>query len=1841
VEVQIVRALPFDSLESVNVAITARDQANNPATTRVFSFITEDNSDAILIFPTPRNGAIQVPPTQTISFNIRRTPRETELDINGSLRVALVGLSFDENGDPILDGYGNPEETIFVQPGPGNTLIFDPRQVVITLDVDQLGFVVSISPINLLPLSSKITVKIEIADLASNLTTENFSFFTVDDIAPFIIDQIPSPGSVANSIATPISFTVGDRAGEFLGTGIDVNSLGVIIDGVVAIREGVIEQGYSGLIEENSTINGYDITLVRQQLFTPRRSINVQITVTDNSGNILRESYVFSTEDIQAPEIVFVYPIDQLTNISQTPTILIDIESEVAVEELDLSSIQILINNIPAVVNGGIQMGFAGSLNPTNRSTLGIFLRSDNPFSLGSQVDVEVSVSDVFGNTMIGEISFTVTTVISLLTTASPLDGIYDKTQQFNLFPPVGSFLDVTLTSNKVDSLTFYTLDGSDPVVNNLNNPIGTTQLYSSPIRLRRTNDSIDFFILRYFSINTNTNEVEDSQTSMYIFSSCPEQDLWLQTSLRDGLEYTSRPIFKDSFFQNNVVIGTLGKEIGKVNYIHDLGRTSFVDSLNFDIFGMTHFRVRVAENREDLESTPWCNSVLGLSYGSDVTFIDGYGPKISLVNPNITRIEGRKQTTGLFNDEAIVKFNEALDGSFAIQGDMKLLADLTGIVGAKSFFRLYDDVFKLEIQQFVSKINAESINLELENQSSLINEVPEVFLDGYQVFSDGYFISGFDGYEQLTDGLKGFITLTSPPPRKEETITLVETKNVQMSSQTFLEDDKTAVLSVVSTSPSTYNTFIYDSNERQTISFSSVPTFGTFTLRFGSEVTVAIPHFAPAAQVQLALRNLSTLSDVVVTGSFATDFLVEFLGSDGGVDQPQLQVETNSLVSGPVNVDIFIETIQTGGVVYSSAETGFVRYLPIVTDTGVSFTISVVGIPLDISLATVTSLNLDADQDEFIFAETNGFFEGTTLLDNGDYNFRFEVTYSTTDGLKTRLIANPYIFSTRQDLSFVMSGDKLIVDNIGYQIQSVTKTIDNRYIIEFEEQFPISGQDISSWDLIRNETILATSNQIIQVENPLNAVIGFDSTGLVSNIVVDFQQEKKFTYVSSTATRVDVLGTFNRFVSGENILEQQFDPREITDLFDRNLLSSYENSHINFHKVVIKPIFPTIIDRIKFHTGVSLVEKQRTRLVIDDLPVTRSAYMAFKQDNTDADYILLDEAKIDNNLYETELVGVPNILNIGEDSTIDADVLSATDLYSSIDDGFVEWRYVQVGSSVNRVFRDKIELLTRFDSYSGNSREHRELEIFTLSNLPQFVSDYTAPFDESTFYRNNKSGFAASSNNVSITYARKKQLEEVPVIFNRIKDNGIVNNFYKADVLTQGPETNQAYVTTPYIFSAEEKVIFFNQSTGDIVRTKITKIVDMTSGLIECQDDVLDEGIIVKDYVITQDQNNFIVKLEVPNFIIKLYSKIEAVNATPSQTEIEFINILNIDPSDVLGGRFSYPMLASEYAKVIEARSEVRLVDSVLVNYLIITIDEELLIFHNNLGAIVQVFNSTKVVTDYIISKTTGDISLLNQSFLSSGEDVLIDYNYQPTPYQVPNQMWCFKVLDPDIVVEVKIDPKLYNVSLAEVKAFTIDFFDGVKSQAPEVVQFEINDTYVVSKNIADATIVDGYEGSFDPSTPHTGSIKRFTLLAEDIFLDGYQPDLLESVSVRFSGQESYCIGEIEALVTTDIVNTQCRVLLNEEELFISPVPVGSFGRYRIHVSEGLLLVYFNGKIVVRRPIIFQRPHLEFGATGKILDDNIRADFRNVFIDKFFTSSPAKIQKIGRYVEIEGTVID
>lgn len=161
--------------------------------------------------------------------------------------------------------------------------------------------------------------------------------------------------------------------------------------------------------------------------------------------------------------------------------------------------------------------------------------------------------------------------------------------------------------------------------------------------------------------------------------------------------------------------------------------------------------------------------------------------------------------------------------------------------------------------------------------------------------------------------------------------------------------------------------TLVAGVDEVQTISFVGIPASGGFKLTYEDETTAVIDWNDAAADVQSALRALSDLSEVEVTGSFAAGFTITFSGADGKINQPLLVVTDNTLqTSAPAAVTANVVQTIAGvpqGTVDCTAVTAGATQAPARTLTVIESPVSGLNSVLNLEDATV-GRNLETDAD-------------------------------------------------------------------------------------------------------------------------------------------------------------------------------------------------------------------------------------------------------------------------------------------------------------------------------------------------------------------------------------------------------------------------------------------------------------------------------------------------------------------------------------------------------------------------------------------------------------------------------------------------------------------------------------------------------------------------------------------------------------------------------------------------------------------------------------------------------------------------------------------------------------
>lgn len=78
-----------------------------------------------------------------------------------------------------------------------------------------------------------------------------------------------------------------------------------------------------------------------------------------------------------------------------------------------------------------------------------------------------------------------------------------------------------------------------------------------------------------------------------------------------------------------------------------------------------------------------------------------------------------------------------------------------------------------------------------------------------------------------------------------------------------------------------------------QTLTFTDVPTTGTYKIQFGSSTTGFLNYNATAANIQTAIRLINGLTNATVTGSYADGFVFTFVGFSASTGTGQIVSST------------------------------------------------------------------------------------------------------------------------------------------------------------------------------------------------------------------------------------------------------------------------------------------------------------------------------------------------------------------------------------------------------------------------------------------------------------------------------------------------------------------------------------------------------------------------------------------------------------------------------------------------------------------------------------------------------------------------------------------------------------------------------------------------------------------------------------------------------------------------------------------------------------------------------------------------------------------------------------
>jgi len=211
----------------------------------------------------------------------------------------------------------------------------------------------------------------------------------------------PAEGTSYVELDSLVEFTVVDD-----DTGIDSSSLVVEISGARAVEELEFLSGFDGTFSDISVIDaGVSVVIDKEDLFDVGEVVLVKIQVKDLDGSYYNFEYVFKTIPLE--------PILELSSpesgdlIQSDQVLFLQFKDEI--DDINTSSINIWLNDLPIVVDGEFEEYFDGDSSAVTKITDGASVRIEptEPFRDGAYI-LKYTVEDTSGNLLRGKFSYTV-----------------------------------------------------------------------------------------------------------------------------------------------------------------------------------------------------------------------------------------------------------------------------------------------------------------------------------------------------------------------------------------------------------------------------------------------------------------------------------------------------------------------------------------------------------------------------------------------------------------------------------------------------------------------------------------------------------------------------------------------------------------------------------------------------------------------------------------------------------------------------------------------------------------------------------------------------------------------------------------------------------------------------------------------------------------------------------------------------------------------------------------------------------------------------------------------------------------------------------------------------------------------------------------------------------------------------------------------------------------------------------------------------------------------------------------------------------------------------------------
>jgi len=326
-----------------------------------------------------------------------------------------------------------------------------------------------------------------------------------------------------------------------------------------------------------------------------------------------------------------------------------------------------------------------------------------------------------------------------------------------------------------------------------------------------------------------------------------------------------------------------------------------------------------------------------------------------------------------------------------------------------------------------------------------------------------------------------------------------------------------------------------------------------------------------------------------------------------------------------------------------------------------------------------------------------------------------------------------------------------------------------------------------------------------------------------------------------------------------------------------------------------------------------------------------------------------------------------------------------------------------------------------------------------------------------------------------------------------------------------------------------------------------------------------------------------------------------------------------------ITGAKFDYPLLTVP-VEVIDIIDEG-------TDYLL-TLDTPLPRFDSTFGFEMLFSRRRDWVTDYRITKG-GRVEFLDESGLASG-NVRVTYMTPQSIYSIPSSEFKQIVATPGSTVKLIVQPTNNRILLSDLANVCVRFFHSlvnVNYAGPSSVKVTVNSTH--------STIITSY-AVVDKNS--RAEVRTFCASSQDLFPGGlpdtYGPSnpVLDNVEIEFITNANITYtDELEVIAKSSIVGSNCRILINGVEQFISSDPVSShFDTHEIRVQDGHVDVTYNDKLVHSEDMSLGSATASFGAGSRMEGDSLNAAFKDFTTIQYIDSTPTSLSLTGRYIEVE-----